>query len=144
MSPPEGFSSQERDSHVTGNHVTWPPVTGSDPEVTSFDRKSPGSGCRRPKTGYTVHFTSYKAVARRGRQSHDGKWPKVTASDLEVSHLNRSHLQVAVEGWKLGILYISLPTRLHLVGGGSHATRNDVTWSQGTGSAPEVTTFHRK
>ena len=23
-------------------------VTGSDPEVTSFDRKSPGSGCRRP------------------------------------------------------------------------------------------------
>jgi len=23
-------------------------VTASDPEVTSFDRKSPGSGCRRP------------------------------------------------------------------------------------------------
>jgi len=23
-------------------------VTGSDPEVTSFDWKSPGSGCRRP------------------------------------------------------------------------------------------------
>jgi len=36
-------------SHVTGSDVTWAQVTGSDPEVTSFDRKSPGSGCRRPK-----------------------------------------------------------------------------------------------
>jgi len=28
---------------VTGNDVT-----GSDPEVTLFDRKSPGRGCRKP------------------------------------------------------------------------------------------------
>ena len=33
---------------MTGNEVTWPKFTGSDPEVTSFDWKSPGSGCRRP------------------------------------------------------------------------------------------------
>ena len=33
---------------MTGNHVTWPEVTESDPDVTSFDRKSPGSGCTRP------------------------------------------------------------------------------------------------
>ena len=33
---------------MTGIDVTWPEVTGSDPEVTSFDLKSPGSGCRRP------------------------------------------------------------------------------------------------
>ena len=33
---------------MTGNDVTRPEVNGSDPEVTSFDRKSPGSGCRRP------------------------------------------------------------------------------------------------
>ena len=33
---------------MTGNDVTWPEVTGSDPEVTLFDWKSPGSGCRRP------------------------------------------------------------------------------------------------
>ena len=33
---------------MTGNDVTWLEVTGSDPEVTSFDRKSPGNGCRRP------------------------------------------------------------------------------------------------
>ena len=33
---------------MTGDDVKWPEVTGSDPEVTSFDRKSRGSGCRRP------------------------------------------------------------------------------------------------
>ena len=33
---------------MTGNGVTGHQVTGSDPEVTSFDRKSPGSGCRKP------------------------------------------------------------------------------------------------
>ena len=33
---------------MTGNDVTWPEVTGSDPEVISFYRKSPGSGGRRP------------------------------------------------------------------------------------------------
>ena len=43
------------------NNVTWPEVTGSVPgvmsfhrklfgEVASFDRKSPGNGCRRLKT----------------------------------------------------------------------------------------------
>jgi len=65
---------------MTGNVVTWPQVTGSDPEVTSFDRKSPGSGCRRPKTGYTVHFT-YKAVVRTRRQSRDWKWHHLTSGD---------------------------------------------------------------
>ena len=33
---------------MTENDVMRPHLTGSDPEVTSFDRKSPGSGCRRP------------------------------------------------------------------------------------------------
>jgi len=43
---------------VTGNDVTSPQVTENDPEVMSFDRKSPGSGCIRPKTGVycTFHF----------------------------------------------------------------------------------------
>jgi len=43
---------------VTGNDETLPQVSGSDPEVTSFDRKSPGSGCRGPKSGIycTFHF----------------------------------------------------------------------------------------
>ena len=33
---------------MTGNDVTRPEGTGSDPEETTFDRKSPGSGCRWP------------------------------------------------------------------------------------------------
>jgi len=33
---------------VTGNVVTLPHVTGSDLEVTSFDRKSRRNGCKRP------------------------------------------------------------------------------------------------
>jgi len=43
---------------VTGNDVTRPQVTGSDPEVTSFDWKSPGSSCGRPKTNvyFAFHF----------------------------------------------------------------------------------------
>jgi len=56
----------------------WRHVTESDPEVTSFDRKSPGSGRRKPKLTYFVHFTSYKAVARRRRKSRDRKWRHVT------------------------------------------------------------------
>ena len=33
---------------MTGNDVTRLHVTGRYMEVTSFDQKSPGSGCRRP------------------------------------------------------------------------------------------------
>jgi len=45
-------------SHVTGNDVTRPQVTGNYPEVMSFDRKSTGIGCRRSKAGVycTFHF----------------------------------------------------------------------------------------
>ena len=32
---------------MTGNDVTLPHMTGNDPEVMLFDRKSLGSGCRR-------------------------------------------------------------------------------------------------
>jgi len=77
---------------MTENEVMWPQVTESDPEVTSFDRKSPGSGSRKPKLTYLVHFTSYKAVARRRRQSHNRKWhhaPQVIVGDLEVTSFDR-------------------------------------------------------
>jgi len=59
-------------SHVTQNDVTSPQVTGSDPEKTSFDLKSPEVAVEGRKLTYTVHFTSYKAVARR-RQPRDSK-----------------------------------------------------------------------
>ena len=35
---------------MTGNDVRRPHVTGSDSEGTSFDLKSPGSGCTGPIT----------------------------------------------------------------------------------------------
>jgi len=86
-------------------HVTWPQVTGSDPVVTSFDRKSPGSGCRRPKTGVycTFHFlqscsSQEEAFPWEEMTSHDFRWPEVTRT---VCHLTGSHLEVAVEGRKL-------------------------------------------
>jgi len=87
---------------VTGNDVTWPQVTGSNPQVTSFDRKSPGSGCRRPKTGVYSRFhflqggiTQEEAVTWEEMTSRDLWWPKVTR---KWRHLNGSHLEVAVEG----------------------------------------------
>ena len=43
---------------MTGNDVMLPQLTGSDPEVTSFDGKSLESGCRGPNavTYCTFHF----------------------------------------------------------------------------------------
>ena len=35
---------------MTGNDLMSPHMTGSDPVVTSFGWKTPGSGCRRPIT----------------------------------------------------------------------------------------------
>jgi len=92
-------------SHVTGNHITWPHVTGSDPEVTSFNWKSPESGCRRPKTRVFHAFDFLQ-----GCSSHEeaGAWQEMTSCDLtwpevtwKLHHLTGSHLKVAVEGRKL-------------------------------------------
>jgi len=77
---------------VTRNDVTSPQVTGSYPEVTSFDCKLPGSNCRKPKHTYCVHFTSYKGVARKRRQSRTGNEvtsPQVTGSYREVTSFDR-------------------------------------------------------
>jgi len=79
-------------------------MTGSDPEVTSFDQKSPGSGCRRPKTGVysTFHFlqgcSSQEAVTWQERTSRDLRWREVAR---KWRHLTGSYLEVAVEGQKM-------------------------------------------
>jgi len=187
---------------VTGNDVTWFQVTGSDLEVTSFDRKSPWSVCRGPKTCvfcafdflqgcssqeeavtwpditsrdlrwqevirkwrhltgshmevavegrklvYTVRLTSYKAVARRRRQSRDRKWRHMTSgnrSDPEVMSFNRKSPGSGCRRVKTCVNCVWIPARLYLVGGGSHVAVNDITWPQVTESAPEVTWFDRK
>jgi len=72
---------------VTGNDVTWPQVTLNHLEVAVLGRK----------LACTVHFTSYKAVARR-RQSRDLRWLEVPR---KWRHLTESHLKVAVVGWQL-------------------------------------------
>jgi len=89
---------------VIGNDVTWLGVTNSDPKVSSFNRKSPGSGCGRPKTWvyYTFHFLQrcimqWGAVTDKMTSRNVG-WPKVTR---KWRHLTGSHREVAVKGWKL-------------------------------------------
>jgi len=68
-------------SHVTGNDVTWSHLTGSNPEVTSFDRNSPARGWRRSKTRVycTFHFlqgctSQEKTVTWRELTSRDLRW----------------------------------------------------------------------
>ena len=48
-------------------------MTGSDPEVTSFDWKSLEVAVEELKLVFLVPFTPYKAVVRRRRQSQDRK-----------------------------------------------------------------------
>jgi len=133
---------------VTGNDITWPQVTGSDPEVTSFDRKSPWSGCRSPKTGVycTFHFlqgcsSQEETVTWQEMTSRDFRWPELT---WKWRHLTRSHLEVAVEGLKLAYTVQFTSYKAVAPEGGSHVTGNDVTWPHLTGSDPEVTSFDRK
>ena len=76
-------------------------MKGSESEVTSFDRKSPGSGCRRPKTR-VIHVFDFlqvcslqeEAVTRQEMMSQD----LVTESSTEVTSFDASHLEVAEEG----------------------------------------------
>jgi len=83
----------------------WRHVTVSDPEVTWFDRKSPGSGCGNFKTGVYCTFHSLQACSL---QEEEITWQEMTWCDLrwpEVTqkwrHLTGSHLEVAVEVRKL-------------------------------------------
>jgi len=93
---------QSRDSkwrHVTSNDRKWPG------KMTSFDRKSPGSGCRRTKTGVYCTFHSLQAcssheeaVTWQEMTSRDLRWPEVTQKWRQITG---SHLEVAVEMRKL-------------------------------------------
>jgi len=115
----------------------WCHLTGSHLEVTVEGRK----------LAYTVHFTSYKAVARRRRQSHNRKWltwPQVTGYSFEMTSFHRKSPVVAVEGRKLAYTVHFTFYKAVLAGGYSHEKGNDVAWAQVTGSYPEVMSFHWK
>jgi len=90
---------------MTGNDVTWFQVIGGDPQVTSFYRKSPGSGSRRPKTPVycTLQFlqgcsSQEEAVRWQEMTSRDLRWPEVTR---KWRQLIGSHKEVVVESQKL-------------------------------------------
>jgi len=57
--------------HLTSGNRKWRHLTGSHLEVAVEDWQP----------AYTVHFTSYRAVARKRRQSHQRKWRHVTSGD---------------------------------------------------------------
>jgi len=68
--------------------VTWQEMTSRDlrwPEESRKWRHFTGSHLKVAiegrKLAYTVHFTSYKTVTRRKRQSCDRKWCHVTSGD---------------------------------------------------------------
>jgi len=133
---------------MTGNDVTWPHVTGSGPEVTSFDRKSRQTGCRRPKTPV---YCTLNFLQRCNSQEEAAAWQEITSWDLmwpEVTrnwrHLTGAHLEVSVEGQKLPhtVHFTSYKAVARSIGG--HVTKSDVTSFQVTGSDPEVTLFDRK
>jgi len=107
---PQGCSSQEifvtwqERHHVSSGDRKWP---GSD----VIWPKSPGSGCRKPKTrtDCTFHFlqgcsSQEEAVTWQEMTSRDLRCPEVTR---KWRHLTGSHQELAVEGQKL-------PYALHL------------------------------
>jgi len=128
----------------------WPQVIESDPEVTSFERKSPGSGCRRPKTRVycTFHFlqgcsSQEEAVTWQVMTSRDLRWPEVSR---KCRHLTGSHLEVAVEGRKLAytlhfISYKAVVRRRRQSRDRKwrHVTSNDRKWHGSDVIWPEVT-----
>ena len=58
---------------MAANNVTRPHVTGSDPEETSFDRRSPGSSCTRPISQVLGTFEILQGLTHRRWQSRDRK-----------------------------------------------------------------------
>ena len=122
-------------------------MTGSVPEVTSFDRKSPGSGCGRPKTRIYCAFRFLQAWLTGGGThvtGNDVTRPQVSGSDPEVTSFDRKSPGSGCRRTKTRVYCVSLLTRLWLARGGSHVTEKHVTLPQVTGSDPEVTSFDRK
>jgi len=128
----------------------WTQVTGSDPKVMSFDRKSPGSGCRRPNTRVYCEFhflqrcsSQGEAVTWQEMTSQYLRWPEVI---WKWRHLTGSHLEVGVEVQKLAytmrlISYKAVARRRRQSRDRKwhHVTSRDRKWPGGDVIWPEVT-----
>jgi len=124
---------------MTGNDVTWPQVTESDPEVTSFDWSLLEVAVEGRKVTYTVRFTCYKTVARSRRQSRDRKSRHVTSgdrSDREVTSFDRKS-----PGYGCRRLKTRVYCKFHFLQGCSskyeavtwlEITSHDLRWPEGT------------
>jgi len=132
--------------------LTWPHVTGSDPEVTSFDRKSPRSGCRRPKTRLLGAFILLQdcnsqevAVTWPGNYI---TWPHVTASDLEVTSFDRKSPGSGCKRLKTRGLHVFTllqscnPQDVAFTS--QETTSHNLTWLKWPRSYPEVTSSDQK
>jgi len=86
-------------SPVAGNYVTWTGATGSDPQVT-YHPRSPGSGCRRPKTWVLCTFELLQGCNSRRWQSRDRKWCNVTWSDRKWPWIAVISVEVIGSGCK--------------------------------------------
>ena len=84
----------------------WPHVTRSDPEVTSFHRKSPGSCCRRLITLVLCTLRPYWAVTRMRWQGRHRKWRHVTGSDPQVTSFERKSPGIGCRRPKTRVLCI--------------------------------------
>jgi len=140
--------------------VTWREKTSCDhrrpevirkwPEVTSFDWKFLGSGCRGPETGIhcTFHFLQgcsfqEEAVTWQEMTSRDLRRPEVTR---KWHHLTESHLEAAVEGIKLAYAVhfnsykaVARRRRQSRDCKWCHVSSGDEKWSGSDTISPEVT-----
>jgi len=67
-------------------NVKLPQVTGNDPEATSFHRKSPGNGCRRPKT---CVYCTFNYLQRCSSQLETVTWQEITSRDLRSPEMTQ-------------------------------------------------------
>ena len=72
---------------MTGNEVTSHYVAGSDRKVTSFDCKSPGSGC-----GMTIRqvLGTFEPLQGCSSQEVAVAWQELTSRDLTCPEVTRS------------------------------------------------------
>ena len=125
----------------------WHHVTSNDrngPKAMSFDRRSPGSGCRsKTRVLWMFELLQDVAVTWLEMTSHNLTWMELTR---KWRHFTGSHLEVAVEGRKLGFCvrlssyravtcrrWKSCDRKWHYV------TSRDQKWPESEVISPEVT-----
>jgi len=112
--------------------VTWQEMTSREPtwpEVTSFDRKSIGSGCRRRIRQIlgTLELlqgcnSQEVAITWQKMTSRDPTWPEVTWKWRHLTGSPGSGCRRRISGFE----YVWAPTGLYLTGSDSHVTGNDL------------------